>query len=89
VGGGRGKGHGTGSPIAFRCWRERREWRPGLRENHVVTLTGRKRPYQSARYSVHGARSDHFAREYVCSCGHTGWSAHIDLAYMAGDRGRG
>lgn len=32
-----------------------------------------------------GSRSTDRAREYVCSCGHTGWSNHIDLARMAGE----
>jgi hypothetical protein len=73
------KGHGTGSPVWFRCTRDRR----GEGIDHTVTLTGRSRPYHSKR--AMGSRSTDRAREYECSCGHVGWSNHIRLAEMAGE----
>jgi len=50
---------------------------------HIVHLTGRVRPRRQKRYQTIGSRSDHFEREYVCSCGHVGWSNHLDLKAMA------
>jgi hypothetical protein len=47
-------------------------------QDHHVTLTGRERPYR--RKGVMGSRSTHVSREYRCSCGHVGWSNHVDLA---------
>ena len=68
---------GAGSPIAFRCTK----CRSTLVSDRDSTweLTGRERPYAKARYSVGGARSTRTAREYRCSCGHVGWSNHVDL----------
>lgn len=95
-----GRSAGTGSPIAFRCPVDRRQnplWNSeDVRRNgyearsrtHVITLTGRKRRYHSAQGSALGTRSDYFAREYTCACGHTGWSAHFDIARMAGESTR-
>ena len=77
-----GKGSGTGSPNWFRCWADRRTGRH-VRGHHEVSLTGRTRPFKPARGL--GSRSVLTAYEYRCSCGHLGWSAHVDLAYMAGD----
>lgn len=71
---------GTGSPVWFRCYADRR----GEGIDHVVTLTGRTRPYESKRRSAMGFRSTNTAREYECSCGHTGWSNHVDLERLAG-----
>lgn len=76
---GRGKGYGTGSPISFLCAKGRREdWRSNTRyHTHNVKLTGRTkpRPHDGRR----GARTTDTYREYQCSCGHVGWSAHVDL----------
>lgn len=69
-----GTNAGTGCPIAFRCHGERR-LTDERRGGHVVHVTGRERKAQGNR----NARMDVVAREYVCSCGHTGWSRHIDL----------
>lgn len=69
---------GTGSPVWFRCYADRR--REGI--DHAVTLTGRTRPSRRGR-SPMGSRSTDTDREYTCSCGHTGWSNHVDLARMA------
>lgn len=44
-----------------------------------LELTGRKRRYHRKRGSMAGARSSEFTREYRCSCGHVGWSNHMDL----------
>ena len=67
---------GVGAPQRFRCSKCRRAPQSfgGFIEH--VTLTGEKRPAfrsKSARGSTH-------EREYICtSCGHYGWSKHIDL----------
>jgi hypothetical protein len=74
---GRGKGAGTGSPVFFFCWASRQVG--DSKQGHVVNLTGRERPYHRKRYSAKGSRSSDVSREYVCSCGHIGWSNHIDL----------
>jgi hypothetical protein len=70
---------GTGSPVAFRCHVERSTLRRG--GEHRVKLTGRVRPYEPR--GPMGSRSTFVAREYECSCGHVGWSNHIDLAHYA------
>lgn len=82
---------GAGSPVYFMCPKERRErnwarWgRYTYSGEHRVTLTGATRPYRAPRGSALGIRSDEVAREYTCSCGHKGWSNHMDLARMAGE----
>lgn len=73
------RGSGTGSPVWFRCANERR--RIGV--DHEIELTGRQRPYHPAR--AIGSRSTFVSREYACSCGHVGWSNHVDLARLAGE----
>lgn len=82
-GGGRGKGLGTGSPISFKCYRDRLGY--GRVGGHIVRRTGAERTYRPKMYSALGARSTAVAREYRCTCGHVGWSAHIDLARYPGE----
>lgn len=79
-----GSNNGTGQPNWFRCSKCRSTlW--GARNDgwaSQVELTGRKRPHRGKV----GARITHIDREYRCrSCGHVGWSAHIDLCDKAGD----
>ena len=79
-----GRSSGTGSPISFRCWKERLDRTRvelGITPKilHEVKLTGRTRPYISRDHALVG-RSTSTSREYVCSCGHCGWSNHGDLA---------
>jgi hypothetical protein len=67
------------TPNWFRCYVERREsrrWRPSV--EHRVALTGRTRTRKTSR--GHSGRSTLVVREYRCSCGHVGWSNHVDLA---------
>ena len=72
-----GSNAGTGCPLTFRCTVERRERGRGRTGSlHRVQVTGNERP-SSAK---HSARMDRVEREYRCSCGHHGWSRHIDLA---------
>ena len=85
-----GAGGGTGQPLFFRCHALRRSYahRLGLdaRAKHVVTLTGRKK-HVGYPNGVGARRVDEWRREYRCSCGHVGWSTHIDLRDMEA-RGR-
>ena len=56
---------------------------PAAAGEHVVTLTGRKRPYKPKREGVRRSEhSDSTEREYRCSCRHVGWSSHIDLVKL-------
>lgn len=75
---------GPGSPITFMCARLRRKYYLSRRAAdyaaHQVVRTGRERSYRAPRFSALGLRSSHTSREYVCSCGHRGWSNHFDLA---------
>lgn len=75
-----GRSAGTGSPVWFRCYNDRR----GVGIDHTVRLTGRERPSPAKKGHTKGSRSSWFLREYACSCGHVGWSNHVDLARMAG-----
>lgn len=78
-----GSNNGTGQPYWFRCSQCRVHgsrlvggWAAD------VTLTGGKRPHRGKA----GQRNSFIDREYTCgSCGHKGWSCHIDLAFKAGD----
>jgi hypothetical protein len=85
-----GTNAGTGQPISFKCAVERRE-NLGLwgRIHHQVERTGRSKPYR--RLGQGGMRTMRTAFEYRCSCGHVGWSAHIDILaeYIGGPRPAG
>lgn len=80
--GGRGGagGYGTGYPMTFRCTVERREreWRTGYcwRE-HSVARTGRTKP--RPHNGKLGPRSLDTRHEYRCSCGHVGWTTHVEI----------
>ena len=54
----------------FRCWACRRRRCYG---HYRVTLTGRTRPGLGERSTAITSR------EYICGCGHVGWSTHDDL----------
>ena len=79
-----GRSAGTGSPVWFHCGAARRtRWHE---RQYTVTLTGRTRPYKSPKGSCIGSRSVFTSYEYRCdSCGHVGWSNHMDLAEQAMD----
>lgn len=78
-----GANNGTGQPYWFRC----SQCRSTVRGSDGgwagdVDLTGRRRPHRGKV----GARITSIDREYACrSCGHVGWSAHLDLCIKAGD----
>lgn len=73
---------GTGSPQWFHCPRWRRLPRDiRHRLTHAIELTGRTRPARFA--GAMGSRSTNTSREYACSCGHVGWSNHVDLERLA------
>lgn len=80
-----GRSSGPGSPLRFLCTRARRlrNWRTGfVPSGHDVKLTGRERPHRHVGHSIVG-RSTLVSREYVCACGHRGWSNHRDLEQLA------
>lgn len=68
---------GTKQPTPFRCSKAG-QLPKGKR--HRIVRTGRKRPFDR---KSEGDEIDKTSREYVCSCGHTGWSAHKDLKQYA------
>ncbi len=84
-----GQSSGPGSPVFFMCFKCRirrgadrvHEGKPpkfgGLAD---VQLTGRERKNRHAT----GLRSSMTSREYVCVCGHVGWSNHSDLEHHVG-----
>lgn len=81
---GRGQGDhvGTGYPLSFMCYRYRRDtnWRDrrSAREVlHVVKRTGRTKAAPSPGKGH--PRKLFRSHEYVCSCGHRGWSCHSDI----------
>lgn len=78
--------HGTGYPNWFYCAKAREIYLSDSGEQarrralHVVTLTGRTKP-APGKGKGHPRKSK-TSREYRCSCGHVGWSCHIDLERM-------
>ena len=78
-----GTNAGTGYPITFMCPVLRRS---GHRSNmdfdrHQIRATGRtKKPPSPGKGNPRKADR---SLEYECSCGHVGWSCHIDLADQA------
>ena len=61
---------GLGSPKEFHC--------PKCR-SRVVKPTGKKRPYTPAAGHALGTRGNLEAAEYLCECGHNGWTNHNDI----------
>jgi len=61
---------GLGSPKEFHC--------PKCR-SRVVKPTGNTRPYTPSEGSALGTRGNLVAAEYLCACGHNGWTNHNDL----------
>ena len=74
-----GANNGTGNPMYFACAKARKERSYREREGHVVELTGRSK----AAGRRGGIRNSDRSREYKCSCGHVGWSRHVDLERRA------
>ncbi len=72
-----GSNNGSGIPMFFACPFKRRAptWD---RSPHDVTLTGKTKPVGKTG----GIRNSKLSREYTCSCGHVGWSKHMDLERM-------
>jgi hypothetical protein len=86
-------GFGTGYPNFFECSKARRIYYGNRssrgdevtrtsreRAAHVVTLTGRQRPTKPGKGHP---RKSWTTFEYRCSCGHVGWSSHIELERRA------
>lgn len=70
---------GAGYPVWFMCPKLRRIWPRTSNDNraHVTTPTGRVR---KTRVTGKGhPRKSWWTMEYICACGHTGWSSHKDL----------
>lgn len=79
-------GQGTGQPNWFLCPVNRRANNDAYYAGrnypvkHRVELTGRTRPNHSRKI---GGRTSPVVREYRClTCGHVGWSNHIELERM-------
>lgn len=72
-----GRSAGAGSPLSFKCRG------CGDASYRTIRLTGRTRVRATKHGSARGARHGGVAREYVCGCGHTGWSTHVDLLRWA------
>ena len=84
-----GSNAGTGQPITFRCWVQRRgaeihyHWRTrkisyiSYPKGHNGVRTGKVRA--SARGG--GIRMMHTDHQYRCECGHVGWSKHTGVLY--------
>jgi len=82
-----GRSRGPGTPLFFLCPVERREraddrvsaryrgYAP-KRDRHVVQRTGRTKRNPSTNRGVRMLGELH---EYICSCGHTGWSGHVGV----------
>ena len=75
-------GMGTGSPISFLCPKHRRQyWKGRTTGGHVCRPTGVTKPYRRKLN-----QTDHIRHivtcsiEYRCSCGHVGWSRHVEMA---------
>ncbi len=72
-----------GQPMYFACpeWRRVKNQLRFSQPStvHRISLTGRTKKKPRNRYAASGHRMDSVSREYVCSCGHRGWSAHFDL----------
>lgn len=81
------RSHGTGYPMFFMCAKARQIWwqdsgRTTLeRRQHVTELTGRTRP--TKRNGKGHPRKSWTTFEYRCTCGHVGWSSHIELERQA------
>ncbi len=67
------------TPAFFRC-PIARDTLVNVRTEHMVGLTGRTK---KRRRGAGSRRTSDTDREYVCSCGHVGWSTHIDLERFA------
>lgn len=76
-----GTNAGTGVPVSFRCYAERRESSldRALGDVHEVYRTGAEKPFHSKGRQV-SRRLDDVSRQYVCTCGYVGWSALKELA---------
>ncbi len=77
-----GESAGVGSPLSFKCPRCRDARRYGG-TFRTAKLTGKTRAYRSSGNAALGLRSTRTSRQYVCDCGHTGWSNHADLMRLA------
>lgn len=79
---------GAGQPLFFHCpkYRSARATEREaaylafmLRAHREITLTGRTRKVRKPN----GQRMTKTAREYRCTCGHVGWSRHVDLERLS------
>ena len=82
-------GYGTGYPVYFICAKLARRWPRSEVDYrmHEVTVTGRTRP--TPRNGKGHPRKSWTTREYRCSCGHVGWSSHVDLERRGQGASRG
>lgn len=82
-----GRSAGVGSPLFFHCpqARKNREYNYVSktwdlpRSGHKVVRTGNTKPRKQT--GVLGLRNMHTSHEYICECGHRGWTTHKDILH--------
>jgi hypothetical protein len=76
-----GSNNGTGWPLTLRCakCKRGRDWRNDSYTGTYLVRTGRTKPYTGGNRGARGLDTFH---EYACcTCNHTGWSRHVDIAH--------
>ena len=87
-------GYGSGVPLWFVCPALRRRlagrklppWADLERRQHSQTRTGRTRPLSGRETGNRHPRTLSEHHEYVCTCGHRGWTKHKDILEFALER---
>lgn len=77
-------GYGTGYPAFFICARLARRWPRTQRDydRHEISLTGKTKRNRQSPGKGH-PRKSYASVQYRCSCGHEGWTSHIDPSRQA------
>lgn len=71
--------NGSGYPVYLHCpvWR-RSNYKDRDQRPHILKRTGRTKPLPGGRTKGRIRQAD-ASHEYVCSCGHIGWTSHMDI----------
>lgn len=82
-----GSNAGTGYPLTLRCAKCKigRDYEHGAgRQGTNIEATGRTAPLTSKQQGSGNPRAIYFRAEYKCrDCGHTGWSRHSSIVWIA------